>query len=87
MWRENSFKTPAELSNDDDRHDNNAISLPNFLQNSPAIVAFIYKFPRRGVDEIHFMRFQNETSDFKFHLGNVDGTFHWQVKVTITNYS
>ena len=30
---------------------------------------------------------QNETTDFKFHLGNVDKAFHWQVKVMITNYS
>ena len=45
------------------------------------------KFPRRGVNGKHLIRFQNETTDFKFHLSNVDKAFHWQVKVMITNYS
>ena len=27
---------------------------------------FVFKFPRRSVDGKHFMRFQSETSNFKF---------------------
>ena len=33
---------------------------------------FVFKIPRRTVDEKHLMRFQSETSVFKFLWRNVD---------------
>ena len=77
----------TKLLKDDAVTIHDAISLPEFSSNTnlkrPMIVAFLnfssvmwtetFDAFMRSVDEKHLMRFQNETSVFKFQRRSVDG--------------